>query len=296
MPSPIDLIYQNLYGNLPAKKGVAYERLAAAVCKLLAPHCEIFHDARMRAEFSKSLYQLDVQFTQGGETSLGEAKDYTADERKVGRGDLQKLGGALGDLPVSKGVFFSATNYTKPALQYAAAAADITGKPIEPFHLRPVIEQDHEGRLESIKVRIHIEKPEITFGVDLTDEGRAKLLASGHGAIQQVVDCILDADGNATKTMSELLPPEAQKAMYAGPPEGSIPLLGAFIRVDGQLIGINGFTYKVSHKALTHEVMLQPNGEATLLIQSVNGTVDKLITDTDLKKVTFNDDNEAVIR
>jgi hypothetical protein len=296
MPSPIDILYRNLYGSLPKKEGAAYERLAAAVCKLLAPHCEVFHDTRIRGEFSKSFHQLDVQRTDGGETSFGEAKDYTADQRKVGRGDIQKLGGALGDLPVSKAIFFSATDYTKPALQYAAAAAKIVGKPIEPFHLRPAVDQDRDGRVETIRIQIHIEMPEVAFGVELTDADRAKLVALGRGAFQQAVDRLLDANGNVMKTIPELLPPECWKALYAGPPEGFIPLSGAFIRVDDQLIGIQGMTYKVTHKVTTHEVVIQPNGEATLLIKSVDGTLDKLITDTDLKKVTFNDYNEAVIR
>lgn len=45
-----------------------------------------------------------------GETMV-ESKDYTIDDRKVGRPDLQKLQGALTDLPqIKDGIFTSATD------------------------------------------------------------------------------------------------------------------------------------------------------------------------------------------
>ncbi|WP_396126071.1 restriction endonuclease [Cytobacillus firmus] len=51
---------------------------------------------------------------------MGEAKDYTVQGNKVGRPDIQKLGGAFGDLKdIKEGLFFSATDYTKPAIKYA---------------------------------------------------------------------------------------------------------------------------------------------------------------------------------
>lgn len=295
MPSPIDKLFRDLYGYLPAKDGEAYELLAAAACKLLAPSCPVFHDSRVRGELSKSMYFLDVHTAKGGSSAAGEAKDYTADKRKVGRGDFQKLGGALGDLPVAKGTFFSATGFTKPALQYAAAAATIVGKPIEPIHLRPSEEADHEGRLESIRVQIHIEQPSVAFGVDLTDEGRAKLKAMGRGSFKHAVDRLYRADGNVMKSMEELIPPECWKSMYAGPPEGSVPLSGAFVKVDEELIGIRGLTYQVTSNVTTHEVVIQPNGEAKLFIKSVDGSIDKLLTDTDLRKIRFTDSGEAVL-
>jgi hypothetical protein len=60
-PSPIDQLYFSIYGEMPTKAGVAYERLAAAICKLMAPQNPVFQDKRVRGEISRSLYQIDVK-------------------------------------------------------------------------------------------------------------------------------------------------------------------------------------------------------------------------------------------
>ena len=41
-----------------------------------------------------------------------EAKDYSIEGKKVGRGDIQKQAGALNDLPIKQGIFASAIDYT----------------------------------------------------------------------------------------------------------------------------------------------------------------------------------------
>ena len=115
MASPIDKLFEVVFGFVPAREGEAYEKFASIACKLLDKDQKIVHDTRIRGEFSKSLYQIDVLTTKENAVSFGEAKDYTDREGKVGRPDLQKLGGALPELPVQSGTFFSATGYTKPA-------------------------------------------------------------------------------------------------------------------------------------------------------------------------------------
>jgi hypothetical protein len=159
MPSVIDQLYLEIFGEMPPKNGEAYERFAALVCKSLAGADPVFHDQQMRGLLSKSMYQLDVQEGKSEATKFGEAKDYTERGSKVGRGDLQKLAGALGDLPVVGGKFFSATDYTKPAKQYAQAAKEIVGKPIELYHLRPSTDRDLDGRILSIRINLHVLAP-----------------------------------------------------------------------------------------------------------------------------------------
>jgi len=114
MSSTIDELYESIFGELPKKKGTAYERLAAAAWKLLDDDSNVAHDTRIRGYFSKSSYQIDVDAIDKEGRHAGEAKDYTDRSAKVGRSDLQKLGGALPDIDVNSGKFFSATGYTKP--------------------------------------------------------------------------------------------------------------------------------------------------------------------------------------
>jgi len=126
------------------------------------------HDARIRGQFSKTLYQLDVRHRSAdGKITMGEAKDYSALGTKVGRGDLQKLGGALPDLrEVDAGAFFSATGYTKPAKQYASAATSITGgKAISLYEIDVSTEEDEKGIVKAIVINMHAIIPHPERGV-----------------------------------------------------------------------------------------------------------------------------------
>ena len=298
MPSPIDILYSQIFGEMPKKDGVAYERFASAVCKLLAPHAAIFHDQRMRGEFSKSLYQLDVQIQKGQDSVFGEAKDYTLDERKVGRGDIQKLAGAIADLPVAGGTFFSATDYTKPAKQFSAAATEIAGKPIDLFHLRPVTEQDFEGRITSITVRLHILSPNFhnAFQPIWTDEGMAKLRATFPHGKQFVVpvEDLLDGQGNRVTSIFELTSSKYCEA-DCQVARGAFFTPHCFLPIEGVLIGIKGLEYTIPFSVTVQDITITSNGQAVLLVKDLDGKVDKLITAEDLKKVSFDEKNEARI-
>jgi hypothetical protein len=302
MPSPIDLIYQQLYGTLPAKDGVAYERLAAAVCKLLEPYGAVFHDKRIRGEFSKSMYQLDVQFQRNDIAVMGEAKDYTIDEKKVGRGDLQKFGGALPELPVDKGVFFSATGYTKPAIQYANAAKNITGKPIDLFVLRPSVEEDVNERISAIRIELYLLRPNFdnAFIAILSEAGKSKFKSLWPDATQVNINisAICDQDGKEVTSIFELSSGKYCKYSEDLVAEswGTFLLPDCYILIEGQLIGIKGIEYKIPHEITFYEIKIDMHGKAVLLIKDIDGTkLDKLITDVDLKTVQFNDENEAIL-
>jgi len=295
MPSPIDLLYQRIYGHLPNKDGEAYERLTAAACKLLEPLSAVFHDSRIRGKFSQSLYQVDVDKTKDGVKSFGEAKDYTIDQRPVGRPDLQKLGGALPDTPMDKGVFFSATGYTKPAKQYAAKAEQITGKPIDLMEVRPIVAEDLEGRIDSIVIQIFVLSPNYTnaFMPVFTDEGRAKAATMPQPVLLNIENFV--DEHRVTRTSLQQLTAIKYGEVMTEVSEGSFPLPGCYMEINGQLIGVHGLTYKIPHTTSVHEVSIKPNGEATLLIKDAAGSVDKVFTNVDLKKVSFTDTGEAVI-
>ena len=123
MASPVEDLFREIFGQLPNKGGEAYERLAGIALHLIAGG-SVVHDDKLRGQFSQTLYQIDAHHRAEDDTSrMAEAKDYSDAEKKVGRPDLQKLGGALPDLPtIDTGAYFSATGYTKPAKEYADAA------------------------------------------------------------------------------------------------------------------------------------------------------------------------------
>jgi len=210
MPSPIDNLYREIYGDLPAKAGTAYERFAAAALTIAQPECDTTHDARIRGIFSDTLHQIDVLAAKG--TVVGEAKDYSDRGDKVGLSDLQKLAGALVDLPAEKGAFFSATDYTKPARKYAQATEQMFGKATELFELRPSVESDLEGRIQKITFRMHILTPDYEhsqFAPVYTEDGLARMQALERDGVLSEgqpfqLGEIVEADGTPLVTIEEL--------------------------------------------------------------------------------------------
>lgn len=302
MSSPIDDLFEEIFGFKPAKDGTAFELLSAAVCKLLESSNEIYHDEKLRGQLSKSLYQIDVLLKDGKKQIFGEAKDYTDRDAKVGRGDIQKLAGAIVELEVDGARFFSATDYTKPAKQYAGASSSILGKEIELFHIRPSVAQDEDGRIKTIIVNIHVTIPnyqKAKFMPILTDNGKAKLdkmaeegsLANGQCLC---IRDIVDANGNIVTNISNLT-----RSNYGGiggeTATGSFLLPGGHIELNGELIEIKGITYEIPFDIVNDEIVIEADGTPKLLLKDEKGTVNKLITDASLKKIRFADDGEVTI-
>lgn len=249
--SLMDELFEEIYGFRPTKEGQSYEMLAAAVVKILNEDGCVKHNQRLRGEFSKSLYQIDVLYEQNGHRVFGEAKDYTNTCNKVGRPDLQKLGGGLPELEVTRGLFFSATEYSREAKKYAAESSQIVGKPIDLAHLRKSTEKDREGRIESIHLTIwagvplseqlQIEKVVFTpEGEDVCNKLRANL-KEGEEIPCRICDVLEDRSGVPIYHLGELLakvtpaPPEKTYASFVVP--------GGHLRCGDTLIPLRGLTF-----------------------------------------------------
>lgn len=293
MPSVIDNLFNEIYGYMPAKDGQAYEMLATVVMKILGEKNDAFHDERLRGKFSQTLYQIDTLLKSSAGDLMGEAKDYTDRGAKVGRADLQKLGGALNDVEVDGGLFFSATDYTKPAKKYAEAAEQIVGKKIDLFHLRPSIERDEEGRIKTIIVTMVAYLPDYMnakFSPVFTPEGNEKiksLLSTGvlnEGSFHMLLHTIYDEHGSELTTIHNLASCDFGGG-FDESAKGSFILHGGHIKIKDHLVGIFGITYDVPYKTITEDIIIETKGIPKLLIKDEKGNIDKLITDEDLKRV-----------
>ncbi|MGG1343648.1 restriction endonuclease [Bacillus toyonensis] len=293
MSSPIDLLFEDMFGNKPNKDGTAYEILSAAVMKLLEENALVKHDEKLKGTFSNTFYQLDVYIQQETKNEMGEAKDYTKKGSKVGRPDLQKLAGALIDLSeVDGGVFFSATDYTKPAKKYAETSGEF-GKEIKLFHLRPSTEFDESGRLMKIIIELEIPIPaydEAKFAAIFSEEGNAeieRLNSLGYlprGEMRLNIEEIYDENENISMTISEL----TKKNLGGGlnyNAQGTFYLRGNFIKVGGHLIELMGIAYDIPILNVCKSIEIHQKGEAKLLLKDEFGHIDKLITDEELKSV-----------
>ena len=294
--SPIDELFFELYGYYPNKAGQSFEMIVAAAFKLLL-NKDVEYDQRVRGEYSETFYQLDGLIKDDNDKSMVEAKDYTIDERKVGRGDIQKLQGALTDLPIDKGIFASATDFTKPAKKYAGSSVtNPMNKEIELFHIRPSTEEDEKGRIKKIIVNIGMHFADYQHGnyqFIWTEDGWAKLEQDGIAGkpITMRIEEFYDKDGNVITNLQELTskhsPGTSWEEGYVA--KGCWILNGGHFKYNGEFYAIRGLQYEIPFLISNSELVIEGGGNPKIYIKSETGSIDKLITDEDLKKVKFKD-------
>lgn len=309
MPSPIEQLFESIFGTLPSKSGTAYEKLSAIAMYLLEEG-GVTHDARLRGQFSDSLYQLDVHHkSQDGEHEImGEAKDYSEQGKKVGRGDLQKLGGALPDIKeINQGAFFSATGYTKPAKQYAKAAEEITGgKKIDLYELAISTEEDEKGFVKTIVINMnyiipHPERGE--FKAAFTQEGenalKDALLKDGETSVElnYGLSELYNSNGAIKISLAELtskgygeVHDDTKRA------EACYWLPDHYIRIYGHLIEVHGLEYGVPFSEIHREIVISDDSEHRLVIRDHDGNPLQILTDKKLREFTFDNLGNVVRR
>lgn len=307
MASPIEQLYLAIYGKLPQKSGAAFERLASIATYLLEGG-KVCHDAKLRGQFSKTLYQIDVhhQPNPGEMTTMGEAKDYSDRGAKVGRGDLQKLAGALPDLAeVKGGTFFSATGFTSPAKKYAEAASALTGgKDISLYELTPSTEQDENGFIKKIVINAHFEVPmpsEGQFVPALTEAAqellKAKFLKEGESkfAYQLGLSEFFDADGKSILSLEALTTTgygetkEDDKTSH-----GCYLLPGHHLNINGVLAELKGLEYHVPHEYFTRQIIITDDSTTRFVVKDGSGQALLILTDKRLQEFSFDEQGNLI--
>ena len=267
MTSPIDQLFEKIFGHSPSKSGTAFEQLAAIATHIIRGG-DVKHDDKLRGEFSKTLYQLDVHHRSDNVTVMGEAKDYTQRKKnsKVGRGDLQKLGGALPDLKdIDEGSFFSATGYTKPAQKYAEKAVEITGKPITLYGFRPSTKADEKGYLKTIVVRVDTITSlpqESQWTPHITHAGKEALKVLQKDGEEKIelnfkLSFFYDREGREKLSLNNLISDgygeihqETRKS------HGCFILEDYYININGVLVEVKGLEYQIAYSCNTQEIRI----------------------------------------
>ena len=294
--SPIDELFKELYGYYPNKAGQAYELLVAAAFKAITGQ-QISYDQHHRGLYSKTDYQVDAVVPTESGKKMVEVKDYTIDERKVGRSDLQKLQGALTDLDFEKGVFVSATDYTAPAKKYSEGAEkNPLHKEIDLFHIRPSTKLDEKGRIKQFVVNMTSIVPDYSKGqyeYAWTMEAQEELEKDGliGTSITMVLDRFYKRSGEIDCFLMDFTfhnqPIHVEMDDEFG--LGCWLLPDKFVEINGKLYGIKGIAYKIPFTRSTTTFTIESEGVPRVLIKSEDGKIDKLLTDEELKKITFND-------
>lgn len=299
MSSPIDKIFEEIFGHSLTKSGTAFEQLAAIAAHIISGG-EVKHDDKLRGEFSKTLYQIDVHHKTNDGFVMGEAKDYSDRNGKVGRGDLQKLGGALPDLKdIDAGAFFSATGYTSPAKKYAEQSESINGKPITLYELRPSTEVDEQGYIKTIVINIHIIMPQLQSAKwlpHITPKGQEALkalLKDGEDSLKYQIGlhCFYNEAGNEKLSLLELtslgygdINKDTDKA------NACFLLKDHYIDINGVLVEMHGLEYEIPYSYHTQEMRISDDSENRLVLIDGEGNILKFLTDKMLQEYEFDED------
>ncbi len=293
MPSKIDHLFNEVFGSTPTKAGAAFEILSAIVTHVLWGG-EVTHDSKIRGKFSKTLYQLDVFHRSDSLSSMGEVKDYTIKGDKVGRADLQKLGGALPDIKdIDFGTFFSATGYTAPAKKYAQNSEHIIGKQIFLYVLRPSTELDEMGFIKTIVVDIHICSPDqknskwIPHFTKNGNETLKGLLQSNEKStsIDQELSFFYDSKGNNILSLYDLTSNGfCDINMDTGKSHACFALKNHYIKVKDALAEIYGVEYEIPYNYEKQELRITDDRNNRLVLLDRDGNIISLVTDDQLKE------------
>jgi len=290
--SPIDELFFELYGFYPRKAGTAYELLVAAALKIVTGD-NIKYNQHLKGTYSDTDYQIDG-FNEN-KSQVVEAKDYTIRGKKVGRPDLQKLQGALTDLDVKGGIFASATEYTRPAKKYSKSTSkNPLQKEIDLYNVRPSIESDSEGRINKIVINMTMVIPDIKSGkMDCVWVKKAIEKFRRNGLINKSfslgIDRFYRKDGTIDSFLSEFtknnqpIPPNKEGEFG----EGCWLLYNKFIKYRDELYELKGIVYKIPYSRSTTTFTIDTEGEPKILIESEDGSINKLLTDKQLKELTF---------
>lgn len=292
--SEIDELFYRLMGYYPNKAGEAYEIISAAALGIVRAQAAE-HNRFLKGKSGGRPYQIDGLLN--GDIMV-EAKDYTVDDRKVGRPDLQKLQGALTDLPqIKEGYFTSATDYSRDAKKYARGTeTNDKQKEITIVDVRPSTAEDEKGRIKIIEVHM-------TWAVPNYDRGKRTFIFAEGGRkmiddymIQQgKTQCALqamdlyDKDGNFLISISELSRNHHPKFGNEDKiVSGEMPI-DAYVKFYDIMIPIKGIAYSdVPIERGEETFTIEAQGNATIFIKSDKLEVNKLITDVELKKAIQN--------
>lgn len=149
----MDDVFEQIFGYKSSKRGKGFEMLAGAVLKIINEANDITHDVKKTGLFSTDSYQIDVLVDDNNESLFVEAKDYSERKSKTGRGDAQKLAGALNNLDIDKGLLISATGFTNPTVKYSQSTkVNPNAKEINLCLIRPANDKDTENLILEIVV------------------------------------------------------------------------------------------------------------------------------------------------
>ena len=285
----MEIIYDKNVAAEKMKSGAKYERLTAIVYKILEANDTVIHDLRLRGDGKTASHQIDVTIQKGNITKkiLIECKDYNA---KVGIGIVRDFYGAINQIKPDEAYVVTTIGFTRGAVNFA------TDECIRLFILRSVLKSDLDGR--TLKINLSVIIPSYDFKVAeilMDDEAEIAKLESMRNRQMMVsdlpinnpqgevvsslfseIDKIIKRHENGTdKNLTEKLIVKPNYIDFKG------------IKLDGVIVSL-----RITHEIVENQI--EPEGIATLILQSLDGTINEIIQNTDIDKWTFGDEGEVI--
>jgi len=287
--SNIDKIYNQIFNTQKLKSGTKYERLTAIVYKILESNNTVIHDFRLRGNGKSADHQIDI-VVQKGKTKkriLIECKDYN---KKIGIGIIRDFFGAVNQIQPDESYVVTTVGFTKGAVDFACDEG------IKLHVLRDISERDLNKRILKINFDIIIPSYDYTVkGIIIDDEAEKEKVQNIKNQTINVANLpIKDTQGITISTLFDeiekvikhhenMKDKNLTKELIVKP--NYIDFKG--IKLDGVVVDI-----KITHEVI--ETIIEPKGIATLILQSLDNKIDKIIQDTDLSKWTFDGEGQVV--
>lgn len=293
----MDDVFEQIFGYKPSKRGKGFEMLAGAVLKIINDANDITHDVKKTGLFSSDLYQIDILVDDNKESLFVEAKDYSERKSKTGRGDAQKLAGALNNLDIDKGLLISATGFTKPTIKYSKSTkVNPNAKEINLCLIRPANDKDTENLILEIvvdatfqmmdhsksKTNMRLNQESLNIAMEeLRNEGL------GTGQYEARVDEFFDKNGAHTSYVHDVITTKLPSEVEGEHKGTWIPETETFVKFRDKLIKIDGVEYEFIYNTHTIKDFVHIKEEPILIAKSEDLGLDYIITKRQLEGITF---------
>lgn len=296
--TPSDELFKQLYGFYPKKAGTSHELISTATYWHLIEKDNIAdvilenkfveskHDVRVKDVAEHQIDGIVELNNKKGKTISRialEAKDHNQSNKgkNVPIDEVQKLDSTIRDIEsFEEGVFFTSTDFTSESLNFIKGLSPRKHqKNIKLYTARPSKKEDERDRINGfiIKTTVKIQHRIIypVLGINLV---AFPALKCEYGEDLP----IYDNNKNQISSISQAI--VAQYGEKNIPLNGFVKIRGYFPHM-GNLIPIIGFAYGTVEEILNFpDREVKPDGKPVLYVKSlIDGDVDVLITDTDLK-------------
>lgn len=304
----MDEYFENIFGFKPKKRGTGYEMLVGAVLKILNCSQEIRHNVKINGKYSGTPYQIDnyIEDKSNNVSIFVETKDYTTSNAPVDQKDITKLLGSLTDLDIDEGILTAATGFTNPVKRIAqSTSGNPNAKKITLYTIKPSTNKDLKGRIMQINLVLNIvlmDEENIKYRINPNknsfDEANKRIRSKNIplGEYELKIEEFYNQNGNPVLKVSDVFNTQNIAPMVNNVSSGTWrPDNSIYIKVFEELVLVDSIDYNIPFKIIKHEQVLRGDNPK-LLVSSEDGTIDRIITEKQLKSVSFNKDGTIEYR